>query len=128
MTLARLRLALALVLGLLGCARGTGGAPVSSYPTPSRAEQAPAVRVQEIIETDTLTGRRVRVTGTCGLVGTGPSTGAWVLKDGEFSIEVRGLVPRSCYRRETPEQLTIFAQVEPKGPESEERLLLRLPE
>jgi hypothetical protein len=128
MTLDRPRLALPLVLGVLSCGRGTGGAPVTSYPTPSRAEQAPAVRVKEIVETDTLTGRRVRVTGTCGLVGTGPSTGAWILKDGEFSIEVRGLVPRACYRRETPEQLTIFAQVEPKGPESEDRLLLRLPE
>ena len=122
------RLAAALALGTLGCGPTTGGAPVSSFPTPSRAEQAPPVRVQEIVELDTLVGRRVRVTGTCELAGTGPSTGVWVLQDGEFSIEVRGLVPRSCFRRGSHESLTIFAQVEPKGPESDERLLLRLPE
>jgi hypothetical protein len=127
MTLERPRLALALALGALGCGRGAGGAPVS-YPTPSRAEQAPPVRIQEIVEVDSLVGRRVRVTGTCELAGTGPSTGVWILQDGEFSIEVRGLVPRSCFRRGSHEQLTIFAQVEPAGPESDERLLLRLPE
>ena len=74
-------------------------------------------------------GRRVRVTGTCGLAGTGPSTGAWVLEADGFSIEVRGLVPRSCFKGGGGRSvLTIFAQVEPKSPDSEERLLLRLPE
>jgi hypothetical protein len=42
---------------------------------------------------------------------------------------VRGLVPRSCAKvGEAAEVLTIFAQVEPKGPDSDERLLLRLPD
>ena len=87
------------------------------------------VRVQEIVESDRWLGRRVRVTGTCGLAGTGPSTGAWVLEADGFSIEVRGLVPPSCFRGGGGRAvLTIFAQVEPMAPESEERLLLRLPE
>ena len=87
------------------------------------------VRVQEIVESDRWLGRRVRVTGTCGLAGTGPSTGAWVLEADGFSIEVRGLVPPSCFRGGGGRAvLTIFAQVEPMAPESAERLLLRLPE
>lgn len=87
------------------------------------------MRVQEIVESDSLVGRRVRVTGTCGLAGTGPSTGAWVLEADGFAIEVRGLVPRSCFRGGGGRQvLTIFAQVEPKTAESGEFLLLRLPE
>jgi len=112
-----------------GCGPGAGGAPGAPSPTPGSAEQAPVVRVQEIVESDRWLGRRVRVTGTCGLAGTGPSTGAWVLEADGFSIEVRGLVPRSCFRGGGGRAvLTIFAQVEPMAPESEERLLLRLPE
>lgn len=111
-----------------GCGGGRGGAP-GAYPTPGRAEQAPVVRVQEIVEQDSLLGRRVRVTGTCGLAGTGPSMGAWVLEADGFAIEVRGLVPRSCFRRGNGRDIvTIFAQIEPLSPRSEERLLLRLPD
>ena len=114
---------------LLGCGASAGGAPVSTYPQPARAEQAPIVRVQEIVEADSLLGRRVRVTGTCGLAGSGPSTGVWVLQADSYSIEVRGLVPRSCFRGGGGRLiLTIFAQIEPKGADSEERLLLRLPD
>jgi len=120
---------LALMLPVMGCGSAAGGAPVATYPTPARAEQAPVVRVQEIVEADSLVGRRVRVTGTCGLAGTGPSTGVWVLQADGFAIEVRGLVPRSCFRGGGGRQiLTIFAQVEPKGPDTDERLLLRLPD
>ncbi len=117
-----------LALPALGCGGTAGGAPVP-YPAAARADQAPMVRVQQIVEADSLIGRRVRVTGTCGLAGAGPSTGVWVLQADGFAIEVRGLVPRSCFRGGGGRQvLTIFAQIEPKGPGSAERLLLRLPE
>jgi hypothetical protein len=87
------------------------------------------VTVRQLLQADSLLGRRVRVVGTCALAGAGPSTGAWVLQDGGFTIEVRGLVPPSCFHRdEEGQQLAIFAQVEPKGAGSRERLLLRLPE
>jgi hypothetical protein len=85
--------------------------------------------VQQVVEADSLLGRRVRVTGTCGLAGSGPSTGMWVLQADGFAIEVRGLVPPSCpHRGGGPVILTIFAQIEPKAPDSDERLLLRLPD
>ena len=118
----------AFLAALAACAGGQGGAP-GAYPTAGRAEEAPAVRVQEILESDRYLGRRVRVTGTCGLAGTGPSTGAWVLEADGFSVEVRGLVPASCFEGGGGRAvLTIFAQVEPKGPDSADRLLLRLPD
>ena len=110
-----------------GC--GGGGGHGSDYVTPLNPNQAPLVTVRQLLQADSLSGRRVRVVGTCALAGAGPSTGAWVLQDGGFSIEVRGLVPQSCFQREGEgQQLSIFAQVEPKGAGSQERLLLRLPE
>ena len=113
---------------LAGC-RGGGGDRGAAYITPLNSEQAPLVTVRQLLQADSLIGRRVRVVGTCALAGAGPSTGAWVLQDGGFSIEVRGLVPASCFRSdEQGQQLSIFAQVEPKGTGSRERLLLRLPE
>jgi len=100
-----------------------------AYVTPLNSKQAPLVTVRQLLQADSLIGRRVRVVGTCALAGAGPSTGAWVLQDGGFSIEVRGLVPQSCFHRdEDGQQLSIFAQVEPKAVGSRERLLLRLPE
>ena len=96
---------------------------------PIRAEQAREVTVRQVVESANLVGSRVRVTGACALAGSGPSTGAWVLEADGFAIEVRGLVPRVCSRGGEPgETLTIFAQVEPKAPDSDERLLLRLPD
>ena len=86
------------------------------------------VTVRQVIERDTLVGRRVRVGGVCAIAGIGPSAGVWVLQAGAWAIEVRGLVPHSCL--EDPvgaEALTIFAQVV-EGTDSTERLLLRLPE
>jgi hypothetical protein len=51
-----------------------------------------------------------------------------VLTTGPWAIEVRGLVPRSCFQEPVgTEALTIFAQVV-EGADSTERLLLRLPE
>jgi hypothetical protein len=97
--------------------------------TPISAQQAPLVTVRQVVERDSLVGRRVRIAGVCALAGSGPSTGVWVLQAEGFAIEVRGLVPRTCHRRaDSVQTLTIFAQVEPKGPGSAERLLLRLPE
>ena len=97
--------------------------------TPLNPKQAPLVTVRQLLQADSLVGRRVRVVGTCALAGSGPSTGAWVLQDGGYNIEVRGLVPPSCFRQEEQsQQLAIFAQVEPKTAGSRERLLLRLPE
>jgi hypothetical protein len=108
---------------------GTGAARDMGGITPIRAQQAPLVTVRQVVESDSLVGRRVRIAGACVLAGTGPSTGVWVLQSDGFTIEVRGLVPRTCFSRsEDTETLTIFAQVEPKAPETEERLLLRLPD
>jgi hypothetical protein len=119
------RAALGCLAILLAC--GGGSRPI--YTTPLNPKQAPLVTVRQILQADTLVGRRVRVVGTCALAGAGPSTGAWVLQDGGFSIEVRGLVPPSCFRgEESGQTLAIFAQVEPKAVESRDRLLLRLPE
>jgi hypothetical protein len=116
------------LLILPACARadGTGSAP--AYQVPLSPAEAPMVTVRQIVERDTLLGRRVRVGGVCALAGTGPSAGAWVLQAGAWAIEVRGLVPRSCLREPVgTEALVIFAQVV-EGADSTERLLLRLPE
>jgi hypothetical protein len=86
------------------------------------------VTVRQIVERDTLLGRRVRVSGVCAIARTGRSAGVWVLQAGAWAIEVRGLVPVSCI--EDPvgtEALTIFAQIV-AGTDSTDRLLLRLPE
>ena len=94
---------------------------------PLSAAQAPVVTVRQIVERDSLVGRRVRVGGVCAIAGAGPSAGVWLLQSGLWSIEVRGLVPPSCL--EDPvgsEALVIFAQIE--GADSTERLLLRLPD
>jgi len=114
---------------LLGCAGAAGAGRDMGEAPPLRAEQAPLVTVRQVLQSRNLVGQRVRVAGACALAGAGPSTGAWVLEADGFAVEVRGLVPRTCFRgSDGGEPLTIFAQVEPKGPESDERLLLRLPE
>jgi hypothetical protein len=116
-----------LVAAVTGCGGSAGAA--RSYEHPIRPEQAPEVTVRQVVESAELVGSRVRVTGACALAGTGPSTGVWVLEADGFSVEVRGLVPRACSKvGEAGEVLTIFAQVEPKGPDIDERLLLRLPD
>jgi hypothetical protein len=114
---------------LAGCNRGRDtGSAATAYVVPLSAAEAPEVTVRQIVERDTLLGRRVRVAGVCAIAQTGRSAGMWVLQAGAWAIEVRGLVPRSC--REEPvgtEALTIFAQVV-AGADSTERLLLRLPD
>jgi hypothetical protein len=109
-----------------GRARDTGSA--TAYVVPLSAAEAPMVTVRQIVERDTLLGRRVRVGGVCTIARTGRSAGVWVLQAGAWAIEVRGLVPRSCFDEPVgAEALTIFAQVV-AGADSTERLLLRLPE
>jgi hypothetical protein len=92
-----------------------------------RPNQAPLVEVSEVLEADSLLGRRVRVSGRCTAAGTGRRAGSWTLEDDGRAIEVRGLVPYSC-PNQSQQQLTIFAQIEPSAPGSSERLLLRLPD
>jgi hypothetical protein len=102
-----------------------GGLPKSQLPV--RPDQAPLVHIREALETDSLVGRRVRVAGRCTAAGAGRRAGSWTLEQDGTAIEVRGLVPSSCGPR-SGEDLTIFAQIEPKAPGSADRLLLRLPD
>jgi hypothetical protein len=119
---------LVLAMTAWACGKGTGAASAPVYVAPLSAGQAPMVTVRQIVERDSLLGRRVRVGGVCAIAGTGPSAGVWLLQAGAWAIEVRGLVPRSCFREPVgSEALTIFAQVV-EGADSTERLLLRLPD
>lgn len=83
--------------------------------------------VRDALETDDLLGRRVRVSGRCVARGEGRRAGSWILNQEGMSIEVRGLVPSSC-TQERGDELTIFAQIEPAGVATGNRLLLRLPD
>jgi hypothetical protein len=105
---------------------GTGGLPRREG-VPVRADQAPLVQIREALEADSLLGRRVRVSGRCTASGEGRRAGSWTLEAADGKIEVRGLVPSSCGTR-SEEDLTIFAQIEPKAAGSRDRLLLRLPD
>jgi hypothetical protein len=105
---------------------GTGGLPRSAV-VPVRADQAPIVHIREALEADSLLGRRVRVSGKCTGSGEGRRAGSWTLEEAGVKIEVRGLVPSSCGTH-SEEDLTIFAQIEPKASGSPDRLLLRLPD
>ena len=106
--------------------QATGGLPEGAS-FPGRADEAPLVRIQAALTEDSLLGRRVRVSGHCTAAGAGSRAGSWTLEDAGSSIEVRGLVPSSCFVQSS-EELTIFAQIEPVASGSRERLLLRLPD
>jgi hypothetical protein len=123
------RVTVVLLAALLeACGRGGDTGSATAYIVPLSAAEAPTVTVRQIVERDTLLGRRVRVTGVCAIARTGRSAGVWVLQAGAWAIEVRGLVPGSCFRDPVgTEALTIFAQIV-AGADSTERLLLRLPE
>ena len=122
---------------LLLAAAGCAGRPRPVYPNPLQGavlsrEQAPIVSLRDVLESDTLLGHRVRVTGWCatapGLLG-GRRVGLWILAAQDTTIEVRGLVPADC----APEikddvLLMIFAQVVPASSKGGGRLLLRLPD
>jgi hypothetical protein len=92
-----------------------------------RPDQAPLVRVQEALDERGLLRKRVRVSGRCVARGEGRRAGSWTLEQAGATIEVRGLVPSSCARGDG-EDVTIFAQIEPKSAGSPERILLRLPD
>ena len=105
---------------------GPGGLP-RTCGVPVRPSQAPLVRIQDALESDSLLGQRVRVAGRCTAAGAGRRAGSWTLEEAGFTIEVRGLVPSTCGPSSTTD-LTIFAQIEPKASGSSDRLLLRLPD
>lgn len=112
----------------LACSRGGETGSASAHVIPMSPAEAPVVTVRQIVERDTLLGRRVRVTGVCAIARTGRSAGVWVLQAGAWAVEVRGLVPGSCFRDPVGTEVhTIFAQIV-EGADSTERLLLRLPE
>jgi hypothetical protein len=119
---------ISLACAFAACSRGPATGSATAYVIPLNAAEAPMVTVRQIVERDTLLGRRVRVTGVCALGQSGPSAGVWLLQAGLWAIEVRGLVPGSCLGDPVgTEALTIFAQVV-EGADSTDRLLLRLPE
>jgi hypothetical protein len=105
---------------------GPAGLPAGPA-VPVRPDQAPLVKIQDVLDADSLLGRRVRVAGRCTAAGAGRRAGSWTLAEAGLTIEVRGLVPYSCGPSSTTD-LTIFAQIEPKASGSSERLLLRLPD
>jgi hypothetical protein len=94
---------------------------------PLRADQAPVVQVRDALEDESLLGRRVRVAGRCTSRGEGRRAGSWTLEQAGSAIEVRGLVPPFC-AAEHGDNVTIFAQIEPKAAGSQDRILLRLPD
>ena len=116
--------------GLLGSRSGTAPGPLDVGVL--RANQAPIVGLPDVLESDTILGKRVRVLGWCvyapGLL-AGQRTGAWFLGSPDTTIEVRGLVPAACAPSILRQTLVlVFAQVVPSAPGSHERLLLRLPD
>jgi hypothetical protein len=123
-----------LVLAAAACAHTgpVGGAPNPLEPGVLRPNQAPIVGLLDVLDADTLLGKRVRVLGWCagapGLL-AGRRSGAWYLGTPDTAIEVRGLVPSACAPTVVRQVLLlVFAQVVPAEPGSGERLLLRLPE
>jgi hypothetical protein len=110
----------------------SGGAPNPLEPGVLRPNQAPIVGLPDVLASDSLVGKRVRVLGWCagapGLL-AGRRSGAWFLGTPDTTIEVRGLVPPACAPAAVRQTLLlVFAQVVPAEPGSGERLLLRLPE
>jgi len=110
----------------------TGAAPSPLEGTVLRASQAPIVGLPDVLTSDTLVGKRVRVLGWCagapGLL-VGRRVGAWYLATPDTIVEVRGLVPTECAASQAQQTLLLlFAQVVRAMPDSADRLLLRLPE
>ncbi|MEP6688470.1 MAG: hypothetical protein ABJC36_08995 [Gemmatimonadales bacterium] len=123
-----------LVLAVAACTHlgSAAGAPNPLEPGVLRPNQAPIVGIPDVLGTDSLLGKRVRVLGWCagapGLL-AGRRSGAWFLGSPDTTIEVRGLVPTACAPSIVRQVLLlVFAQVVPAEPGSPDRLLLRLPE
>jgi hypothetical protein len=122
-------------LAVLACGphpNATGGAPNPLEAAVLRASQAPIVGLPDVLASDTLIGKRVRVLGWCagapGLL-VGRRVGAWYLATPDTMVEVRGLVPKECTASEAQQTLLLlFAQVVRSKPDSADRLLLRLPD
>ncbi|HKT61828.1 MAG TPA: hypothetical protein VJQ46_17350 [Gemmatimonadales bacterium] len=122
-------------LGGLGCTphpSASGAAPNPLEGAVLRASQAPIVGLPDVLDADSLLGKRVRVLGWCagapGLL-VGRRVGAWFLATPDTMVEVRGLVPKECGPSEAQQTLVLlFAQVVRAKPDSGERLLLRLPD
>jgi len=116
-------------LGRLG---STGSVPGPLEPGVLRANQAPIVGLPDVLGSDTLAGKRVRVLGWCDSAPellAGRRSGAWILATPDTTIEVRGAVPTDCMPDTLRQTLVlVFAQIVPAKPGSSERLLLRLPE
>jgi hypothetical protein len=128
-------LRLLLLATSLGCTAHpgpSGAAPSPLEGTVLRASQAPIVGLRDVLDNDSLIGKRVRVLGWCAgapnlLVGR--RVGAWFLATPDTLVEVRGLVPTECSPSEAQQTLVLlFAQVVRAKADSGERLLLRLPD
>jgi hypothetical protein len=122
-----------LVLAVAACfhSGSVGGAPNPLEPGVLRPNQAPIVGLLDVLTTDSLLGKRVRVLGWCEAPGllAGRRSGSWFLGTPDTTIEVRGLVPPACAPAVVRQTLLlVFAQVVPAELGSGERLLLRLPE
>jgi hypothetical protein len=123
----------ALLLAASGCAGRSR--PVDTSPLQGAVlsrEQAPIVGLRDVLDSDTLVGHRVRVTGWCAGAPdllAGRRVGVWILAAQDTTIEVRGLVPGDCAPEIRGEVLLmIFAQVVPASSHGSGRLLLRLPD
>ena len=97
-----------------------------------RAGQAPIVGLPDVLTSDTILGKRVRVLGWCasapGLL-AGRRSGAWMMATPDTTIEVRGSVPSACGAEVIRQELVlVFAQVVPAVRGGKERMLLRLPD
>jgi hypothetical protein len=132
-----LRIALLLTVAAVTACGGrpggaAGGAPSPLEPGVLRASQAPIVGLPDVLETDTLLGKRVRVLGWCAVppvLLAGKRSGAWMLGTPDTTIEVRGLVPPDCSPGVVRQTLVlVFAQIVPAVPDTTTRLLLRLPD
>ena len=123
------------MLGTAGCAGLLGSRTTPASPLEGgvlRANQAPIVGLPDVLDSDTILGKRVRVLGWCesapGLL-AGKRSGAWFLGTPDTTIEGRGLVPHACAPAGLRQTLVlVFAQVVPSAPGSGDRLLLRLPD
>jgi hypothetical protein len=126
-----------LTLVLAACAGHPGPQTAAAGSSPLqmavlRAGQAPIVGLPDVLTSDTILGKRVRVLGWCasapGLL-AGRRSGAWMMATPDTTIEVRGSVPSACGAEVIRQELVlVFAQVVPAVRGGRERLLLRLPD
>ena len=116
--------------GRPGSAAGGAASPLQAGVL--RASQAPIVGLLDVLDSDTLLGKRVRVLGWCASAPellAGRRRGAGMLGTPDTTVEVRGLVPKDCSPGEVRQTLVlVFAQIVPAVPDTGARLLLRLPE